>query len=283
MADLVCIGGAHIDIIARSRVGLKPETSNPGAITRQFGGVALNVATAAAEAGGNVALVGCVGDDSDGRSLKDYVTRVGIEDRLAVLEGGTTGHYVAVEDADGRLEIAVADLDMFEHGIDSVLETGLGMAGDARWWMVDANLPEQALARIARHPTRPLLAANTVSVPKARRLEALLGDIDMLFCNLDEASVLQPSAADPLAALGRAGIRQAVMTDGANPVRFLDNRRTGSVPVVAVSRGSVTGLGDTLAGTVLARMIAGDRLDDAVASGIAAARSRMMADTRHAS
>ncbi|NQW10470.1 MAG: hypothetical protein HQ481_11390 [Alphaproteobacteria bacterium] len=264
--DILCIGGAHVDLIARSGTRLLPATSNPGTVTRRIGGVAFNVARGLAARHRRVALAGIVGDDDDGRRVRAALDDALVTDALIMSPSHPTGRYIAIEDHNGALAAGVAETAGLDAVSPQTLLPMLGAYRDARWWFADANLPEAALQALAAWPNRPKLALDAVSVAKASRLADLLEDADLLFCNTDEAAVL-PIGSCPA----------VVITDGASPVRVIAAGSTSWLDVPRIEVRSVTGAGDRLIAATLDRLLAGEPLARAVKAGIQAATSLISA------
>lgn len=93
-----------------------PQTSNPAIINQTIGGVAHNIAKAAHLLGASVQLYSVVGDDLAGRAaltkLKDEGFNVdGIE---TLPYPDRTGQYVAVNNANKDLTLAMADMQILE-------------------------------------------------------------------------------------------------------------------------------------------------------------------------
>ena len=74
------------------------------------GGKGANQAYAAGKLGGNVRMIGAVGNDSFGKSLKSNLESVGVDvSGIAVLEGETTGQaYITVDDSGENSIIIIA-------------------------------------------------------------------------------------------------------------------------------------------------------------------------------
>ena len=111
----VVVGGCVQDLMCAPSGGeLLRSTSNPGFVRRGAGGVGRNIAEALARLGGGrveVSLVSAVGDDAAGagliRSLQQ--ARVRTNEVIAVPRA-ETATYLAVFDAAGELDVAVADM-----------------------------------------------------------------------------------------------------------------------------------------------------------------------------
>jgi len=274
--EAACFGGAHVDLIAQAGADLVMATSNPGVVRSKPGGVALNVACALNDLGRWVALASALGADSDGDLIvKTLIARDIDTSQLHRSTDFPTGRYVAVEDMDGELSVAVSDTAALDNLAAAGLETSLQALSGAQYWFADANLTPALLGVMANHPGRPKLVVDAVSVAKALRLRDLLGEIDVLFCNVDEAASLVGENPDPLKALAAAGVRSCVVTNGANPVGVFDGSDCHEIAVPTVAVSSVTGAGDTLVAGTMDGLLSGAELAGAASMGIQAAGQKL--------
>ena len=109
-ARVVVVGSINVDmVVAAERLPARGETVAGGTLTRSGGGKGANQAVAAARAGGDVALVGAVGDDDLGAGALAELAAEGIDvSAVARLGDGPTGVALIVVDAAGDNQIAVA-------------------------------------------------------------------------------------------------------------------------------------------------------------------------------
>ena len=135
-------------------------TSNPAQITQSLGGVGSNVARAAHLMGASVRLCSAVGEDLGGRTAIEALQAAGMPvtgvKTLSSDSGSRTAQYVAVNDSNKDLMLAMADMSILESA-----ETTAGSVSDAfeTFWLpqlqksrpshlvLDANWPPQYLAR----------------------------------------------------------------------------------------------------------------------------------------
>lgn len=264
--DVLCMGGAHVDLIACPNAALLTATSNPGTVGRRVGGVAYNVACGLADRRRRVALIGIVGDDDDGGFIRATLDTHSITDALITSTSYPTGRYVAIEDEHGALVAGVADTRCLDTLSPDALGPQLDMHKGARWWFADANLAKEALHTVASYSNRPRLALDAVSVAKAPRLAPLLDRAELLFCNAGEANVLP---------VGRCSA--VVITDGPAPVRVIEDGVCSTIDVPSRDVRSATGAGDRLIAATLDRLLANQPFADAVKAGIQAATSLIAA------
>lgn len=104
--NVVVVGTAAVDIICTPTNSLLHNTSTPGHVVRALGGVACNVARAAAASEAHVALVAALGDDNDGQLIRKLLRNANVRDHgLIVLNGARTPVYCAMHDAKGELQV----------------------------------------------------------------------------------------------------------------------------------------------------------------------------------
>lgn len=279
--DIICLGGAHLDIIGRADGPVHSDDSTPGRMTTQPGGVARNVAALMAGFGHKTALISHLGDDDNGNRLLAQCKKDGIETRfLTRKEAQNTASYLAIEDVDGRLITAIAAMAIYETFLPSQIMSHVDHLRAARLLLADTNCPTETIEALAYLRDRPYLAVDTVSIAKAPRLRNSLDRIDCLFCNRQEAYALLGRAV-PLSdttdattidtslarALEAEGCRRAVITNGPDPILCLDQGHLETCPVPAVTTVSVTGAGDALIAGVLHYLLRGHSLIDSVGFG----------------
>ena len=142
-ADLVLIGGAHIDRIGRASSDARG-TSAPGTVKTGFGGVARNVASGLAAFGLRPVLISAVGTDPDGNAVMADLTRRGVEAQAILrLDRRRTALYQAVVNHDGLLVGAVADMDIYQDLEPERLRSMSDLMTQASILFVDTNLEEK--------------------------------------------------------------------------------------------------------------------------------------------
>lgn len=277
---IACIGGAHIDVRAHALGPVVPGSSNPVQTRRGFGGVARNVAENLARLGERVHLYGRVGRDSDGDAVIGTMAGLGVETQgIGRSERRPTASYTALLDADGEMVIALADMGIYEELSPAALESVPARAADCPVWFVDANLPQPSLRFLAEAaPRETFLVLDTVSVAKAYRVRDILGRVDLLFANADEAAALAGrevrhplDACETCAALHRQGASRVVMGRGGDGVCVGDATSERFLPAATAEVEDVTGAGDALVAGTLHGLMAGRSLVDAAAWGLALA------------
>lgn len=253
-----CLGGAVWDRKLQLLGPLVPGSSNPVAETLTPGGVARNVAHTLRLLGLPVQLLSAWGLDAPGQQLRADCDRLGIQ-LSAVLEdpSAATGSYSAVLQGDGQLLMGLAQLDALQALDPARLRRSAARRARAALQLADMNLRQDTLAAWLAEPAAGRRVLLAVSEPKMRALPEELSRLDLLLCNAGEWQ-----AAGGNTALARRGLRQALVTQGAEGLRcgqWLDGQwRWQRLPAPPVPHTvDATGAGDALAAGVLAAFALG--------------------------
>lgn len=276
MSRVVAVGAINVDLVVRvETLPSAGETVVGGDLARFGGGKGANGAVAAARLGADVALVGAVGADDDGRRATDALREAGVDvGGVAVREGAATGAALIVVDAAGENQIAVAAGANPTVRAEDVARQVERRARGAGCVLVSAELPEDAVAAAVAAaraagvpcvlnpaPARAALLASAgpgvVLTPNAGELRALAGTGDVAAA---AAELVRRTGADVVVTLGAAGT--LVMRPGSAP------ERRPAAPATVVD---TTGAGDAFNGALAARIAAGDDLSAAVAYAARAA------------
>jgi sugar/nucleoside kinase (ribokinase family) len=243
----VAIGEVMLDISAEELV---PGSVVHAPIRVRAGGSSVTAALAAAAEGVESAVIGCVGDDLAGWAVRDALVAAGVEPLLQVNPVLPTGTFFQ-----GRGGTIVADrganvaLDPGAVSADAILVSGyflfqaegnpLGRM-QAEWLAVDAGSPR--LVRL-----EPTAGANALFADEDE-LAALGGDTDALTRRFR------------LVCIKRGAERATAYLNGAMQER---------TPTERVERAQAGG-GDAFAGALLASLLLGRDLSDALARACAA-------------
>lgn len=256
---VVVVGGANVDVKARSAAPAAQRTSNPGHGSMTPGGVGRNVAENLARLGTRTHLVAAIGGDALGDTLLSQTAAAGVRTELVLRSARPTGTYTAVLDADGELVVAVADM----AATDDLTPDHVGRARDviasAGLLVLDGNLAPATLAyaRDLASAAQVRAILEPVSVPKAERLaEAITLDRPWYAVtpNRDELAALTglPARTDrqlrrAAADLNGRGVEQVWVRLGerGSLLSSADGEAT-VIPAVPTTVEDVTGAGDAM-------------------------------------
>ena len=248
------VGGMNLDVTGSVSMPLRAHDSNIGAIRFAPGGVGRNIAERLARAGAHAKLYTCVSDDFVGQLLEAACRDAGVDLSMARRVHGRGNCYMSVHGPDGDMAVAVNDMALMESLTVSYLEAVLPDVNRADACVVEANLSEACIAYLAEHLRVPVVA-DPVSGVKAPRLRPLLGRLDALKPNRDEAQLLTGEADCEAAAraLLRLGVKRIILSMGADGAYYADENGAGRIALDERFTCQATGAGDAMcAGIVLA-------------------------------
>jgi len=268
---VLVIGGANLDIKAKT---LKPhieQTSNPAYIITKAGGVGRNIAHNLARQGANVQFVTVLGRGPEGEMVLGETNRAFVStDHVIRSEVNATGTYIAVLDHTGELVTAVNDMTILEELTPDVIHTLEAVIAGSRYVVADCNLRIDTLLALAGLCADKLLI-EPVSVPKSKKLLELLS-IHRIFVatpNLDQIEALTGSRVPKEAAviLHRLGLSNVVIHAGPDGAYASDGTKLVHVPSMAAQIVDVTGAGDAATAGLVAGLIMDMPLEKAAEVG----------------
>jgi ribokinase len=307
LARLTVLGSLNMDISVTVPALPGPgATVLGGAAAFAPGGKGANQAVAAARlgtgAGIDVRMVGCVGDDDFGRTLKAALTEEGVSDQaVRTVRGAPTGIAMITVDRAGEniitvapganREVGAAEIEAVKEATDAVnvlvISAEVPVTAILAALAVPGAAPPQARPGDAGPPSRPraLAVLNLAPAPPREEAAAILkARPDWLVVNESEAADVlgRPvsglaEAAGAAAALVTAGARNAVVTAGSAGAAFhaaegKDGNQSpgGTVPAFPVAARDTVGAGDTFVGALAVALAAGVPPEEAVTAASAA-------------
>jgi len=237
--------------------------------------VARNVAEVLARLGDDVSLVSVMGRDRHGQMIASQLTEAGVDlSDLLRDDDDHTATYTALVEPEGSLYVGLADMAIYAKLTPDALTEAAEDYAKADAWFIDANLPPESITWLASR-CACFLAANTVSVPKARRIAAILNRLDLLVCNREEAAALvgEPGEpADHAAWLDEQGVGVVAITTHEEGAIIAFDGEIAVLPAPRAEARDVTGAGDAVTGAMIHALLRGrDALTAAkVAMGAAA-------------
>ena len=282
------VGGLNMDIGGRPYKKLVAKDSNPGAVRMSPGGVGRNIAHNMSLLGLDVRLLTAFGDDVYAQKLAAVCGELGIDiSQSPVIPGGHTSTYLFVNDESGDMQLAVSDMDIYDHLTPQVLQSRRQLLDGSQVVVLDTNLPAETVAWVAKNCRAPIFA-DPVSSAKAEKLRPVLGRLHTLKPNRIEAELLSGVAISDDASLRRAadalletGLHRVFISLGADGVFAAD--RSGQVLHLPAPEGNIvstTGCGDSFMAALAWAYLQGSDLERSARAGLAASTITMAsADT----
>lgn len=280
---VLVIGAAGLDMVGRLAQEPEAGTSTPARIRMAYGGVARNVAENLARLGQPCALISAVGDDIQGLAIRKSLEEAGVDAAgVRILPGESTGAYLAIVDANGRLRLALDEMRPLESLTPDFLREKSELFHSAGMLFLDMNLAPESIAAaiaMARRSGMPV-SADPTSRHLASRLTPHLRGMSLVIPNAGEAEVLlgnpisrEDTACAVLAAqeLVARGVEIAVITLAEFGVAYASRKEHGHFPALRTAIVDPTGAGDALTAVVLFGLMNGIPLAEAIRLGISAA------------
>ncbi|MEG1051942.1 MAG: ribokinase [Janthinobacterium sp.] len=281
---IVVIGSINMDLVLRvPRMPLPGETLTGGAFRTIPGGKGANQAVACARLSGKVAgaqqvaMVGCVGDDAFGATLRAALVGDGIIDsHITTLPGVASGIASILVDDNGQNSIVIAgganDLLSPAH-----IDAAQGLIEQADIVVLQLETPMATVVhaiKLARSlgKTVVLNPAPAASLP-----DGVLELVDYLIPNEIEAAMLagvSPEGADAkalAAALQKLGSDNVIITLGSKGVHAALYGGDFTFPAEVVQAVDTTAAGDTFIGGFVAGLASGMDEAEAIQQGQRAA------------
>jgi len=275
MGSVFVVGSINRDYVCfvdrRPRAG---ETVTGATLVTRHGGKGANQAAAAVEGGASVRLLARVGADAAALAGRDDLTRRGVDvSPVRETAGVATGAAFITVTPDGENAVVVAP---GANGVlrESDVDAVAGLVSESSVLVTQLEVPLDAVVRavdLCGPTTHVLLNA----APWRPLPGSLLGRIDTLVVNEDEAAALIGSAVDGVDG-ARAGATRilargpgaVVVTLGADGVVVADADGCTHVPAPRVRVVDTTGAGDVLVGWLAALLADGRPLGRAAAIAV---------------
>ncbi|MFQ5959608.1 MAG: ribokinase, partial [Alphaproteobacteria bacterium] len=276
---IVVFGSINVDLVVRVAALPRPgETVLAPTYDAVAGGKGANQAVAAARAGAQVRMVGCVGGDGFADLALATMREAGVDLRAVATVAAPTGCAMICVDAAGRNQIAVAS-GANRKAREAQVDDDLLAPGATLVLQLEVNLDETwALARRA-HERGVRVVLNTAPAAPVPATAAAAWDV--LVMNEIESTMLAqaagPAEADPVAAarnLAQAWDIATIVTLGEDGARAFEHGAAWRIGALAVEAVDTTAAGDAFVGVLAAALDSGADLADAlhrasVAGGLA--------------
>lgn len=284
---IICIGGANVDRKFYVKGELTAETSNPVKSSIAVGGVARNIAENLGRLGEEVIFLSAAGNDSDWDEIYDLSSPFMNLEHVAHFENSATGSYTAVLSKSGDLNLALADMDIFEHITPELLIKNSNLLRKAKCIVVDLNCPSETIDFLCFFTYKHNIPLVTipVSTPKMDRLPQKLNAVTWLIVNKHETETFMNIEINDRKDWEHSvrkwlelGVQNVIVTNGAEGV--MTGSENGDIqyfPAIETSAvADVTGAGDSFCSGVIYSWLKKDKFDQIIKSGMVNAHKTIM-------
>jgi len=278
--DVVVVGSLNQDLVASvPRIPAPGETVMASGHAAFAGGKGANQATAAARLGASVSMVGRVGNDAIGMSLREGLERDGVDvSRVIVDDESATGLALINVDDSGENAITVSPGANGRLSAADVAAAAVHIEA-AAVVLIQLEIPIAAVARAAE------LARGTVILNPAPAVPLPVGvleNVDILVPNENELGLLAgmgtATEEEVIVAARSLPADDVVVTLGARGALVVSRAGATQVSPIAVEPVDTTGAGDAFCGALAAELARGAYVQ---AAARFAARVAAVAVTRH--
>jgi len=261
MPRIICAGLIAVDLVFEIAAFPIKGTKNRATASQVItGGGALNAASAITSLGGDVTLVGAIGDDEFGAFLRGKMFDRRIDDRfVSVISGSSTSRSANLISQDG-------DRTIINHRDALLIPENVSLPAGFRFdaVLVDTRWPEGAarIVEAARRAGKP--AVIDAEAPVALASAALTQASHVVFSEQGLADYCGGSGAEALEKAARQLGNWCAVTRGALSVLCHDGHRLTEVPTCPAKAVNTLGAGDVWHGAFTLALSQGHAEIDAV-------------------
>lgn len=269
MGRLVVLGSINADIVSTVPALPVPGATVLGTSVEVLpGGKGLNQAVAAARAGAEVALAGCIGQDQWGDELMAFLRTTTVDDSHVRRAGTPTGVAVVTVAADGTNTIVVVPGANRCDDIEAVVTDAVTSVGPDDVVLVQLELPPAVVHRAVEtardRGAMVVLNPSPIAEAESGDVRRCLASATVVVANEGEAATLDLPAE-------RTPGQVVIVTKGPDAVTVTDDEDTFSVPPRPTTAIDTTGAGDCFAGVLAAGLATGAALRPSVSRAVVAA------------
>ena len=273
MTAIAVLGSTNMDLVAYvARAPERGETVTGREFRTIPGGKGANQAIAAARAGGEVLMIGAVGDDAYGTRLRAELEHAGVEtDLLHTAEGPSGTAHIVVDDTGANAIVVIPGANGTVHTLG---HGEMAAIAEADLLLLQLELPLPAVVEGARMAHAQGVRTILTPSPVQPLPDELFDNVDLLIPNEHEAAALSGKS-DPHAAaeILLRHVPAVVVTLGSKGCLYAARgAETVHFPAPEVTAVDTTGAGDTFVGALAVALGEGRAVPEALAwASIAAA------------
>lgn len=257
MKPIVVIGSINMDlVIGTDKMPVMGETVLGSGFMNTPGGKGANQAVAAARLGGDVTMLGCVGDDVFGGAMRENLTRNGINTATVhTVEGTPSGvAIIVIKDGDNAIIVDPGANGCVTPAMVEELEQTIAGCGIV---VMQLEIPLETVEAAARIATKHGVRVILNPAPACALPDALLAQVDIITPNESECALLTgmdvreiDDAKKAALSLQRKGVKRVMVTLGGRGVVYTHDEACHHIPAPRVDVVDTTAAGDAFTGAL---------------------------------
>lgn len=268
---IAVVGSSNMDLVVKStRIPAIGETILGGDFIMAPGGKGANQAVAAAKLGAEVFFIAKLGEDIFGSQSLNNFKKEGVNTKYVIqTEEALSGVALIMVDEDGNNLIVVAPGANHKLSPEDVKEAESDIASSGAL-VAQLEVPIETIEFAAGLANRSNVPFILDPAPAQKLSPQLLKMVDILTPNETEAQFLtgvevknQESAGAAAQKLLECGVKNVILTMGANGYLTVSNEGTEFVPAKKVKAADSTAAGDAFTGSLAVGLAQGRTLSDA--------------------
>ncbi|MFA0084390.1 ribokinase [Vibrio sp. 10N.261.51.F12] len=271
MYDIIVLGSINMDVIAECKsYPNSGDTAFCNAINMQSGGKGNNQAISAANYGKKVCFVGSVGNDSQGKSLRDNLKTRNISDEHIVIKPNSkTGTCVGLVEPTGENTLIVNPGANMELTSDDVAEVFNRIEGTILLIQMETSKESVLEAMKIAKQKGMLVILDPAPVDGICKESFVYADI--IVPNSAETKFItgievynESTALEAAKAIHALGVETVIIKMGGNGCLLFKNDKSTFIPALKVDAVDTVGAGDCFAGALASHLSDDVAIEDAI-------------------
>ncbi|MBO5068935.1 MAG: ribokinase [Roseburia sp.] len=271
MKKIVVIGSLNMDLITQTeKLPVMGETISGIAFKTVCGGKGGNQACAAAKLGGNVTMLGCVGEDVFGQELLACLEKVGVDcSKVRICEGMESGTAsITVYQGDNSIIIIPG-----ANGVVSIeyIEEHLSCIKEADFIMLQLEIPLETVEYIISYAAKEKIPVMLNPAPAKELPDTVFRQTEYMIVNETECEFYTgvsihtiEEAKEGLRHLRAKGIQNGIVTLGSQGAVFNCGDEIFHEPAKKVTAVDSTAAGDTFTAAIVVSLLEGNTMQEAI-------------------
>ncbi len=261
--SLVVVGSIAVDMIVMSDIRPKKgETVIGKEIKTAFGGKGANQAVSISSLGGDVKMLGVVGDDENGKECLNNLKNKNVDINNINIEKGTTGTaIITLAEGDNSIIVIKGNNDKVDE--QYILENE-EIIKNASLVLIQLEIPIKAVEKVIELCKKYSKKIILNPAPAIELDEKIIDNVDYLTPNEHECRIILNDFDSDINTILKKYKNKLIITQGEKGAIFHNGTEVVTVPTLEVKAVDTTGAGDTFNGALAYAINNGDDLQSAI-------------------